>query len=792
MKKLLFCSFLLFVSQWLMAADNTGLRHARQKAANFWGTTPVKLVATATGETPAYYVFNAQRAEKGFVIVAGKDNSTILGYSDNGEFDVNNMPPQLQDLLEAYSEMMNATDDAAAATRKAPELHDAIAPLITTKWGQQGPFNSLLPKNPAKTSEQFKYTGCVATAMAQILKYYALPAATKNIPEYSYYLSSDGANARLTYAYTNGYTVTMPELPAFEFDYDKMKDSYGGTYTEEEADAVAALMLYCAQAANMQFKNGSSSAVSRGRYFSDYFGFSDDYNELRRNDFSAYEWDKLLYNELAEHRPIYITGRKPSAGHAFICDGYKDGMFHINWGWNGNYEGYFNFAEMNPYGTGDGDAAGRDGYSLEQKAFINLRPENATAPTNTVLTLNDMYVTDTSGSRAESRVYTRSSSSVAFSVDVKQRVTNNTGSKQSFKVAYRSYRNADGTDPVTGAVSKTYTNFSNSAYAVPTFTINFPSATYPDGTYYIRGLSNISSASAVKKDINANLYYVKIVIEGNQLTAYSASEVEKMDITSVDLEGAKKIGREVVVRAHVKNNGNVPASTAYLFVDNEMSTGAGVYVDPGEEGEVVLHFMPTQTGTCNLKICSDSDGKKELWSGTVDIADRQEPKLSISSWTIANRDGNTYNIKGTTLKLTLKIKNSAAEAYDDIISFRLCKKATKEASTGTVVQTKLQEVNIPAGGTQNVEVSFDDLIIGGYYFINSYVYQPSTSSDYRLYGTNTCTIIEDPTGIESITTAPAEKAQQEVYDLNGRRLGTTGSRLSKGIYIVGGKKYVVK
>ncbi|MBP1541135.1 MAG: C10 family peptidase [Prevotella sp.] len=790
MKKLLFCSFFLFVAQWLMAADNTDLRHARQKAAGFWGTTPVKLVATATGETPAYYVFNAQRAEKGFVIVAGHDNSTILGYSDNGEFDPANMPPQLQDMLDAYSEMVATKGSHAAATQRAPEVHEAIAPLITTKWGQQAPYNKLLPNNPTTSGQQFKYTGCVATAMAQIMKFYASPTATQPIPSYTYYLSKDGSSSRSSSAYSGGYTISPQGLPSTQFNYDLMKDDYNSGYTEEEGNAVAELMLYCAQAAKMMYKNLSSGATTSSEYFSDYFGYSEDHDALSRSDYSAYEWDRLLYNELKENRPVLMSGHKPTGGHAFICDGYKNGMFHFNWGWNGSYEGYFNLAEMNPYGSGDGDAAGRDGYSLNLRAFINLRPAGADVPTNTALTLNDMFVVN-SGTRVDSKVYTRSSSSEAFTVNIMQTVTNNTGSQRDFKVGYRPYKNVDGTGPVTGYVTKTMTEFPNSYYSNVPFTINFPSATYPDGTYYIRGLSNISTASTLKKDINANLYYIKVVIEGNTLTAYSASKVENMTFNSVTLEGPKKVNREMVARASVTNNGNVPTSTAYLFVDGKMSTGVGVYVDPGETGEVVMHFIPTTAGTHDLKIYNtENTSGTLLWSGSVDISERQEPNLNVTTWTIANREG--YNIKGTTFKLTLTVKNNAAEAYDDVITFKLCKKASLSTTTGTVVQTKTQDVSIPAGSSKNVEVSFDDLVIGGYYFVNTYVYKPSTVSDLRISSIGTYTIIEDPTGIETITTAPAEQAQKEVYDLNGRRIGTTGSRLSKGIYIVGGKKHVVK
>ena len=791
MKKLLFCSFFLFVAQWLMAADNTGLRHARQKAAGFWGTTPVKLVATATGETPAYYVFNAQRTEKGFVIVAGRDNSTILGYSDNGEFDPANMPPQLQDMLDAYSEMVAAEGSNAAATQRAPEVHEAIAPLITTKWGQQEPYNKLLPTNPASSQQQFKYTGCVATAMAQIMKFYASPTATQPIPSYTYYLSEDGSAASSYSPYSNGYTVSPQGLPSTQFDYDLMKDDYSAGYTEEEGNAVAELMLYCAQAAKMMYKNSSSGATTSSGYFSDYFGYSEDHNALSRSDYSAYEWDRLLYNELKENRPVLMSGHKPTGGHAFVCDGYKNGMFHFNWGWNGNYEGYFNLAEMNPYGSGDGDAAGRDGYSLNLRAFINLRPAGADVPTNTVLTLLDMYVSPENVGEVDSYEFTRSSSTDPFTVRFAQRLRNDTGSDRSFRIGYRIYRDAAGTDPVAS------TNYAdNKEYPCdgkiqrPVFSAKFPSNTYTDGTYYIRGRSNLTGTSA-KNDINANLYYIKVVIEGNTLTAYSASKVENMTFNSVTLEGSKKVNREMVARASVTNNGNVPTSTAYLFVDGKMTTGVGVYVDPGETGEVVMHFMPTTSGTHDLKIYNtDNTSGKLLWSGTVDISERQEPNLNVPTWTIANREG--YNIKGTTFKLTITVKNNAAEAYDDVITFKLCKKASLDATKGTIMQTKTQDVSIPAGSSKNVEVSFDDLVIGGYYFVNTYVYKPSTESDLIISGTGTFTIIEDPTGIETITTAPAEKAQKEVYDLNGRRIGTTGSRLSKGIYIVGGKKHVVK
>lgn len=303
------------------------------------------------GVTPVYYVF-ADENHGGWVVVAADDRALpVLGYAEQGVFDMDKLPDNLRSWLDGYSaqlEYVQAQPDAAPAQsvpRKASS-QPAIAQMLTTTWGQSSPFNAQCPK----VGYYRTYTGCVATAMAQVMYYHRFPAAEcRAIPAYR---SSGGIN--------------VPELPATRFNWDDMLESYGGYYNTAQSDAVSTLMRYCGQSVEMNYSTSvSTSAVQAIPFALNYFfGYKDSATVLMRDTSNDADWDQMMYDELAQGRPIIYSGYDSNSGsHAFVIDGYRDGMFHVNWGWSGDYDSYWQLSALTPRSYN---------YSTRQYAVIGI------------------------------------------------------------------------------------------------------------------------------------------------------------------------------------------------------------------------------------------------------------------------------------------------------------------------------------------------------------------------------------------------------------------------------------
>ena len=331
----------------------------------------------ANGDTAPLYVFNTVGGQ-GFVVVAGDDCvDPVLGYTEKGSYDEDNMPENfrqwLQDMTDEMSLLVQLSPTtAAAAPSMTPSYHDAVAPLIRTQWNQGGAsatgsiYNTLCPI----VSGKHCITGCVATAAAQIMYYYRYPTfPTEPVPGYTVKGSS---------------VDTSQPLPSITFQWDKMKSVYSNADAGTESEqAVSELMLYCGYAAHMDyglsFSSASTTTVSAG--MAAYFGYDPDtYRMVYRNYYTIAEWDSLIYSELAQGRPVLYSGSSLSSGHAFLCDGYDgQGLFHFNWGWGGHYDGYFRLGSTDPY---RGNNKHDSGYVSDNYAVIGIQPYNSDKPAN--------------------------------------------------------------------------------------------------------------------------------------------------------------------------------------------------------------------------------------------------------------------------------------------------------------------------------------------------------------------------------------------------------------------------
>ncbi len=328
----------------------------------------------------AFYLFN-NGGNKGFVIVSGDDRlPEVIGYATSGTMAEDNMPIQLKSLLDAFEKQYGemAGDDtrleSAMAERMALAESSAAAnvsvmPLLgDIEWDQGTPYNNLCP---TFTNGQ-AVTGCVATAMAQVIRYYRYPTQLQNnIPSYTS---------------KSGFTSSEITASSTTYDYNKMLGQYvSGNYSDEQASAVATLMLHCGCAVQMEYGVAGSYAItsSTSHVLGAYFAY--DKSTLAfvdRCDYSLEEWCSIIDHELSHNRPIIYEGRTLSnEGHAFVCDGANgDGFYHINWGWSGSGNGYFDISLLNPFDAESTTGAG--GHNIGMGMTIGIKPstEEGTAP----------------------------------------------------------------------------------------------------------------------------------------------------------------------------------------------------------------------------------------------------------------------------------------------------------------------------------------------------------------------------------------------------------------------------
>lgn len=338
----------------------------------------------------SYYVFpNAN--SKGFTIVSGDDRlPEIVGYSSQGSYDENNLPEGFISFMKAYQNLYNKVNlGDAEALKNLAEIKawrnkknasaastSAVAPLLgNIEWDQTSPYNNMCPKYD---SVHVAATGCVATAMAQVMAYYKYPKQLKaDIPGY--------VNR------WNGIPMEIPTITPEEgiYDWDNMLPKYNkeANATQQQKDAVAKLMYHCGAAVQMNYGPESAASVSASK-LAKYFGYDADLMmDLNRSTFSLDKWMQIIDTELAAGRPVLYGGQASDGGHQFICDGKDgEGLYHINWGWSGSQNGYFDLSLLNPEKGGTGSGSSTEGYNRSCSITIGIAPDNGVvdAPLATV------------------------------------------------------------------------------------------------------------------------------------------------------------------------------------------------------------------------------------------------------------------------------------------------------------------------------------------------------------------------------------------------------------------------
>lgn len=410
MKRTLLCILSVLMTIIIKAGDVTpevAMKQAadfvKERVANGSRRAPSASQLTIAKKVSGLYVFNVGNRE-GFVIVSPDDRTeAILGYSDSGDLNPDNMPDNMKAWLQGYAdeiawaERHHITASATATQRAHRAVKTAIAPLVTTHWNQDEPYNNQCP--PFFSYGQ-SVTGCVATAMAQVLYYTAKTggatssATSKDIPAYTCRRNWTG----------DGH-ISVPAIPAgTTLNWSMMKDTYASNETGDAAYAVATLMKVCGASVGMDYStaiNGgsTSSGANIPNALKNYFTFiSPTATIAERSQYSYRNWIDLIYNELSQRRAIIYSGQSTGGGHTFVCDGYQDeDYFHINWGWGGKSDSFFKLSALDSKQQGIGGSSSEDGYNTGQNAIVGMQLTGGTGTvlknaTGINLTLNSISV----------------------------------------------------------------------------------------------------------------------------------------------------------------------------------------------------------------------------------------------------------------------------------------------------------------------------------------------------------------------------------------------------------------
>ena len=770
---------------------------------------PLLSYTERTGDEVQFYVFN-NGGSNGFVVVGGDERvPQVLGFSNDGVFDYEIIPDNMKWWLSQYkAQIHNAIASGAPAAQFRHRVLGTVpdvTPLLTSTWNQDAPYNSLLPSLGAGfTGEKALATGCVATAMAQVMNYYGYPD------------SGIGGNS---FTGINDLTFEA-DFGSTNYDWTYMLDNYSGGESDRCRQAVGTLMYHCGVAVNMkygQFTTGGSTADTRNATIAmvKYFGYDRGIHVQMRDYMTDDDWEQYVYEELAGNRPVIYSGVSvvsgDEGGHAFVCDGYRnsDGMFHINWGWGGFCDGYFlltGSGALKPGGSGAGGAGTTAEYTVDQFIVAGIQPDAGNpVKEHIVANMFDVLSTSvTSGSSLPVKIEFHNYSCIQLTIPVGLRFTNTvTGdeviqefSLQKFSMApMTEYYSFDGTTesttllfPTTFMEEGTYhvcPVFKNlqgewtdmmlgKEAATPVVEITAPATNlylvsepvFGSGNYITRGSQpcTIRIKNNTSDDITTNIAVWFYADKGGgsyeaddhlwaPSTLFKAGEVTELNLNKVQDDALTEGTKYTIVVQDNKNNYNILAPFN-LYVNVVPSVKIDYTMSEHEWGTFCLPFdAEVPTGLHAYTVSSYSGSVLDYTE--ADFIDMNTP----------------YILNGTPGNYSFEGPSTPAGTY----------------TKGLLVGTTAADASIPVGSyiLQNQASGF-----GFYQTATS-----RTASQYRAYLTlptgSTTSFFrftdEESTGIDGITPVPTQKART-IYNLQGQKLNS----LQRGVNIVNGKKVLIK
>ncbi|GEM_PF-6573863 len=558
-----------------------------------------------------FYIFDSDSGS-GFVIVSGEDTTpAILGYSDSGDFDENNLPDNFRGWLESCAAQIEAVRKGAAEVERPWSEcdHTDVAPLITTQWNQSGPYNDQCPYVPSGSYRAV--TGCVATAFAQVLYYHRAKSVNEIQADIPAYDCLDGQ------IHVEGVEVGSP------IEWDKMTDKYTSSSSAESKEAVAALMRYCGAALQMGYGLFESGVYGGNTLpaLHKYFGYTEGKAKyIFKSDYPADKWYEIIHNELLLERPVLYCGFSDDAGHSYVIDGYrqKDDLFHINWGWGGSSDGYYLLAVCAPGSGGIGSGSSfASGYRNGHQALINAEP----GPDN--------------GLEYDLTVHPAISATYGFydnNKDIRFAFWNNSGETASFEAAPCTI-GADGT--VTPLTVFTINNLGNGVGIGPYYYWT----SLPAGVDEMR-IYPMIRLSGTDEWVPATTYQYIVMRRNADDTIGLFYSEKNLSAKIVEPGGMRFTGLPCDLAFTVSNDGDyIFDGEVYCFIKQgdgkpEQYLKPFLHLNQNTPAHLSTGYIPEAAGTYTVSLCYGDDISTAFYTTTVDITDM--PADGTADWFTLN------------------------------------------------------------------------------------------------------------------------------------------------------------
>lgn len=573
---------------------------ARRAAARAAEPTPEPALVETASPCSALYVFNVG-SDEGFVLVSADDRSeAVLGYAESGSFDVATLPDNARAWIVGLATLYGVDGQDGQfglSGQKGQCERAAVRPLLTTQWAQKWPYNLLCPKNMS--------TGCIATAMAQIMKHYEWPQSeTTTIPAYGNY----------------------EELPPTSFEWGSMEAGYGGNEPDESCHSVALLMKYCGWAVQMSYGSSSSAyseSIPEAMYR--FFGYDGGVRCVYRSDYSVSAWDELLYGELSAGRPVIYGAQRSSGsvqvGHDFVCDGYDgQGFYHINWGWGGISDGWYRLSFLFPPYVGTGAGSGLNAYSMYHIAIVGIQPDyGGTPPVQpALLTAEEMRV-------MSGPVINRSSADKSFQLNICCPMANHTSEtiRSSFGLALMQNGQLVSGSERLSAIKI----FDPGSYIYRNTGQPFSFGSRLTGTFRIVPVCNVTRGLSTELQVaqGANTYYIDVLLTDTSLT-WTEHPVRALEVSDVRF---RLKGDTIEATANVTNHGDEYNGQLCLMVNGNCVAKIGVNICAGESEGVTFRSKGNWRNK-NYMISYSEDDTEWLAEGPVNYTiDNAQRKFTV-------------------------------------------------------------------------------------------------------------------------------------------------------------------
>ena len=602
-------------------ADDLTMEEAKQKASAFLqqrfstmtNSRRVKAAPTAAQlqrvdvNAENLYVFN-MGADNGFVIMANDDSyEEVLGYCDSGSIDMDDMPEALRDILQVYNYNVGIAkkdpSKRAQASRKAPANMAPVRPLTRTYYNQSGPEGMYLPivADENGSNRRVAPSGCVACATAQVIAYYQWPNTVKATPGYTMTqpVADNNINSPEELRIYTADSKKVNGLPSYDINWDNIyqgsyNDDFSGSQTSPtfnyasrysgeklaKMQEIGRLFLYVCNTLPMSYYGTSgtgSVSANIASILPRYWGYKNQIKVNQRRNYTQDNWIDLLYEELSNKRLVVYAGTAEkddgtTGAHTFIMDGYDGaGYWHVNWGWNGRCDGYFDFENLLPYGLPDdtdGYTVSRNGYVLHQHALTGIEPDyEGTATTNKgylTAAFTETKNSFTSGGNTYGKtmiVYFENPNPTTTTNQVSWALLNDDGTIN--KTYYGNYRTVkmpkyDRQDypSNTDSVSINGTNYVRMYFAPLDRVVSKWNLTNP-GTYKIvpicrkEGDTNFDDFRICE---GADKFYFTVTIAANGTATVTTHPQIKLSLQEIKLLGDQIVGKTQEIQVIVKND----------------------------------------------------------------------------------------------------------------------------------------------------------------------------------------------------------------------------------------------